>query len=39
MTWRAVAPTGILVMFPVASILLFVLMAPDQQLVLARDPP
>lgn len=37
MTWRAVAPTGILVMFPVASILLFVLMAPDQQLVLALD--
>ena len=37
MTWRAVAPTGILVIFPVASILLFVLMAPDQQLVLALD--
>lgn len=37
MTWRAVAPTGILVIFPVASILLFILMAPDQQLVLALD--
>jgi hypothetical protein len=37
MSWRAVAPTGILVIFPVVSILLFGLMAPDHQLLLALD--
>jgi hypothetical protein len=37
MSWRAVVPTGLLLIFPVVSVVLFLLLPADQQMQLALD--
>lgn len=37
MSWRAVAPTGVLLIFPLTAVLLFFVIPADQQMLLALD--